>query len=311
MKISLLKPNTEQPLELIMSTQSFRFSSLIALLSLAYVGPVFGQEAAPAAGAETEKPLPALAHSSKPKFDANQVLGTWNYVSGEKNGVDLNEDHFKDQEVVITKDAITLKSPQFTFVIDYEFTENTLPQAVKLTITSSPFGAGQKSNGIIELDKDTLKLCYPPMGGDSPTDFDGKAGSNQHYFVLKRAAEKLTAKELVGVWDYVSGETDGRKLDKDHFRGSQVEITEDTLTLSSGDATFLMEYKLDSTKHPAVLDLKIVEGPFGQGSSASGIAQFKDGKLFICYPPRGGSAATKFEAGAEHSLFILSPAETK
>jgi uncharacterized protein (TIGR03067 family) len=289
--------------------QSFRFSLPIALLSLAFVGPVLGQETT--AGAESEKPLPALAASSKAKFNANQILGTWNYLSGEKNGVELNEDHFTDQEVVITKDDITLKSLQLTFVINYEFVENTLPQAVKMTITKSPFGAGQKTNGIIELNKDTLKICYPPMGGDSPTKFDGKAGSGQYYFVLKRAPEKLTKEEMVGVWNYVSGETEGRKLDKDHFLGSQVEITADTLTLKSGDATFLLEYKLDSTKDPAVLDLKIVEGPFGQGSTAPGIVQFKDGKLFICYPPRGGGAPTKFEAGAEHSLFILSPAETK
>jgi apolipoprotein D and lipocalin family protein len=253
----------------------------------------------------------ALAHSSKPKFEASQILGTWVYVSGEKNGVDLNEKHFQGQEVIINKEAIRLKSSEFTFVISYEFTENTQPQAVKLTITESPFGSGQKTNGIIELNKNTLKLCYPPMGGDSPTKFDGKAGSDQHYFVLKRVSEKLTAKEMVGVWDYVSGEMDGRKLDNNHFRDSQVEITRDTLTLKSGDATFLLEYKLDSTKHPAVLDLKIVEGPFGQGSTAPGIAQFKDGKLFICYHPRGGNAPTKFEAGAEHSLFILSRADTR
>jgi uncharacterized protein (TIGR03067 family) len=109
----------------------------------------------------------------------------------------------------------------------------------------------------------------------------------------------------------VSGEMGGRKLDKDHFRGSQVEITKDTLTLKSGYATFLIEYKLDSTKNPAVLDLKIVEGPFGQGSIAPGIAQFKDGKLFICYHPRGGNAPTTFEADAGHSLFILSRVDTK
>jgi apolipoprotein D and lipocalin family protein len=253
----------------------------------------------------------ALAHTSEPKFDANQVLGTWKYVSGEKNGVDLNEDHFKDQEIVITKDAMTLKSLQSNFVMNYEFTENTLPQAVKLTIEKSPFGSGQTTNGIIELNKDTLKLCYPPKGGDSPTKFDGKAGSDQHYFVLKRVPEKLTEKEMVGVWIYVSGEMGGRKLDKDHFRGSQVEITKDTLTLKSGYATFLIEYKLDSTKNPAVLDLKIVEGPFGQGSIAPGIAQFKDGKLFICYHPRGGNAPTTFEADAGHSLFILSRVDTK
>ena len=294
-----------------MSTHSCHISSLILLLSFAHAGPALGQEATPAATTDTEKSAQAPPDSSRQEFNADQILGTWKYVSGEKNGLDLNEDHFTGQEVVITKDAITLKSTALTFVIDYEFVENTLPQAVKMTITKSPFGAGQQTNGIIALENESLKICYPPLGGDTPTKFAGKPGSGQHYFVLKRASEQLAAEELVGVWNYVSAEKDGAKLDKDHFAGSQVEITEDTLTLNSEGATFVLEYKLDSTQDPAVLDLKIVKGPFGQGSSAPGIAQLKDGQLFICYPPRGGSAPTKFEGTAEHTFFILSRAETK
>ena len=298
-----------------MSMQPYRFSLLVVLLALALDGPVLGQQSpqdagTDTAGTETEKPVAAQADPNKSAFDASQLLGTWKYLSGQKNGTELSEDHFTDQEVVITKESITLKSTQLTFVISYEFVENTLPQAVNLTITKSPFGAGQKTTGIVDLSEDTLKLCYPPMGGDAPEGFDGQAGSNQYYFVLKRAAEKLTTEKLVGTWDYVSAEANGRKLDKDHFDGSQVEIGEDTLTLKSGTATFLLEYKLDSTKNPAALDLKIVEGPFGQGSSAPGIVQIKDGKLFICYPPRGGDAPTKFEGGDEYSLFILSREET-
>ena len=251
------------------------------------------------------------AQAEKSKFNENQILGTWKYISGEKNGAKLNEEHFEGQEVVITQETITLKSSEFTFVLDYEFTEHKQPQTVKLTILESPFGTGQKTNGIIELNGDTLKLCYPPMGGDSPAKFDGKAGTEQHNFVLKREAQKLSVKEMIGVWDYVTGEIDGRKLDSDHFQGSQVEITKDTLALKSGDATFLLEYKLDSTKNPAVLDLKIVDGPFGQGSTAPGIAQIKDGELFLCYHPRGGNAPTKFEAGTEHALFILRKSKSK
>ena len=122
-----------------MSTHSCHISSLILLLSFAHAGPALGQEATPAATTDTEKSAQAPPDSSRQEFDADQILGTWKYVSGEKNGLDLNEDHFTGQEVVITKDAITLKSTALTFVIDYEFVENTLPQAVKMTIRKSPF----------------------------------------------------------------------------------------------------------------------------------------------------------------------------
>ena len=94
---------------------------------------------------------------------------------------------------------MTLRSDQFTFVMSYELVKDTKPQAVKLTILESPFGAGQRTNGILELKNDTLKLCYPPMGGDIPTKFDGKSGSGRHYFVLKRAPENGIEK-MVGAW---------------------------------------------------------------------------------------------------------------
>lgn len=132
----------------------------------------------------------ALAHSGEQKLKIQKILGTWRYARGEKDGVELDENHFKGQVVEITKEAMTLRSDQFTFVMSYELVENTKPQAVKLTILESPFGAGQKTKGILELTKDTLKLCYPPMGGDTPTKFSGKSGSGNHYFVLKRSSEK-------------------------------------------------------------------------------------------------------------------------
>lgn len=247
----------------------------------------------------------SAGHTQKPKFNAKRLLGTWKYVSGEKNGADLEGKHFKDQRVEITKEAIKLKSPDFEFVLSYEFMDKTEPQAVKLTITKSPFGAGQATNGILELKKDMLKLCYPPMGGDMPTKFAGPEGSGLHYFVLKRAPTKLSVEKMIGVWTYASGETEGGKVGEDRLSGSKVEITKDTLTLKSDEASFVMEYKLDTTQEPAALNLKIVEGPFGEGSSAAGIADLKNGKLFICYDPRGGDAPTKFDADAGH-LFVLS-----
>ena len=77
------------------------------------------------------------------------------------------------------------------------------------------------------------------------------------------------------------------------------------------DAEFQMSYQLDASKQPASLELKIEEGPFGQGSTAKGIAQLKGGKLYICYHPRGGEAPTEFKASSEHSLFILRRAKAE
>ncbi len=60
------------------------------------------------------------------------------------------------------------------------------PVTVKMEITESPFGAGAKAEGILELAGDDLKLCYAPTGGAPPKEFEAGAGSGHHLFVLRR-----------------------------------------------------------------------------------------------------------------------------
>jgi len=51
---------------------------------------------------------------------------------------------------------------------------------------TSPNTAEVKSAGIVEVNGDTVRLCYNLPGGDIPTDF--KTKDRQHCFVLKRTA---------------------------------------------------------------------------------------------------------------------------
>ncbi|HYV36444.1 MAG TPA: TIGR03067 domain-containing protein [Gemmataceae bacterium] len=120
------------------------------------------------------------------QFDAAKLVGTWKYVSGVKDGEKMDADRFKDQELVIAKDKITLKAPDATFVMKYELDSKKTPVTIKLEITEGPFGEGMKANGIIELNGDDLKFCYAPMGGEGPKAFEAKQGSGFHFFVLKR-----------------------------------------------------------------------------------------------------------------------------
>lgn len=249
----------------------------------------------------------ALAESEKTKFDRAKMLGTWEYVRGEKNGATFTESHFRGQTVEITKESMTLKSDQFTFVLKYELIPDSHPQALKLTITKSPFGAGQQSSGIVELTDGKLKLCYRPMGGETPERFAGGADSDQHYFELRQPSKPLRVADMVGRWKFESGVMEGAKSDKKRLEGSHVTIDKTTLTMVIGNAKFVMRYTIDAARQPATIHLKIVEGPYGEGAATRGIAQLKDGKLYICYHPRGGTAPTEFDAGEEHSLFILSP----
>jgi uncharacterized protein (TIGR03067 family) len=120
------------------------------------------------------------------KLDPAKLIGTWTYVSGEKDGEKVNEDNLKAGSVIITKDTITLKSEQGEFVLKYKLDTEKHPCAIAMEITEGPAGQGSKADGIIELKGDDLKICYSPMGGKTPTEFASKKDSGLHYFVLKR-----------------------------------------------------------------------------------------------------------------------------
>jgi uncharacterized protein (TIGR03067 family) len=120
------------------------------------------------------------------KFDATKLVGAWIYASGEKNGEKLDKDHFKDSKVTITKETITLEGPQGKFVIKYDLDSKKSPVRISMAMTESPFGAGAKAEGIVEVKGDEIKMCYTP-DGEAPKKFEAKEGSNHHLFILKRS----------------------------------------------------------------------------------------------------------------------------
>ena len=130
--------------------------------------------------------LAPAAAQNKGKLDSAKLIGSWSYVSGEKDGKKVPADNLKDGTVEITKENITLKSPDGKFVIKYQLDTAKNPVQITLEITEGPQGQGSKSQGIIALEGDELKLCYPPMGGDTPKEFSAKENSGLHFFVLKR-----------------------------------------------------------------------------------------------------------------------------
>lgn len=128
-----------------------------------------------------------MAEEKDAKFDAEKLIGKWTYVSGEKSGAKIDAAMLKDQKIAFTKESITLEGPAGKFVMKYTLDAKKAPVGVEMTMTESPFGAGAKAKGIIELKGDDLKFCYNYMEGDAPKEFKTKEGSNLHLFVLKRA----------------------------------------------------------------------------------------------------------------------------
>lgn len=134
--------------------------------------------------------VPALAAEEKDKeparLDPAKLVGTWTYVSGVVNGKKVEADHLEKGIVEITKDTITLKSPEGSFVIAYSVDAKKSPARIAMKITKGPQGEGAKADGIVELKGDELKMCYPSMGGEAPKEFKSAEGSKLHLFTLKR-----------------------------------------------------------------------------------------------------------------------------
>jgi uncharacterized protein (TIGR03067 family) len=133
----------------------------------------------------------ALAADEKEdaKFDAAKMEGTWTITAGMKNGEKAEVDKYKDA-VEITKDKITLKTPDGSFVFKYTVDAKASPASVELEIVEPDMFKGSKATGIVKLDGDTLTLCYPAMGGDKPKDFDAKKDSGNYSFTMTKAAKE-------------------------------------------------------------------------------------------------------------------------
>jgi uncharacterized protein (TIGR03067 family) len=129
--------------------------------------------------------LPSV-RSEENKLDPAKLNGTWSYVSGEKNGEKVSEANLKNGSVIITKDRITLKGEQGDFIIKYKLNPAKSPCTIAMEIVEGPAGQGSMADGIIDVQGDKMRICYPAMGGPPPTEFAAKKDSGLHYFVLKR-----------------------------------------------------------------------------------------------------------------------------
>lgn len=134
---------------------------------------------------DKETPIAAAGEGIKPE----DLVGTWEYVAGWRDGGKVDNDRFAKQNVEFTKDQLTLNAQgqdgeAAKFVLSYKIDNSTTPKKVALEITESPFGGGVKADGIIKMEDGKLTICYPPMGGDAPKDFESEGGF--HMFQLEK-----------------------------------------------------------------------------------------------------------------------------
>lgn len=137
----------------------------------------------------TAMALTFLAQAGEPKgLDPAKVLGSWNYVSGTREGEKVPEAHLKGT-VRFDKDKVIVPGEKGEeFVMSYKIDGSKSPAAIDLTIDKAPIkeAVGSKAFGIIAVDGDAMKLAYVE-GNTRPKSFESTKENKVHAFVLKRA----------------------------------------------------------------------------------------------------------------------------
>jgi len=116
--------------------------------------------------------------------DLEKMQGDWAVVSVVRDGV-------KDEDDNAQSLFRTVKGKQYTmFLFDKAVGSGTFKiDATKKpkTIDSLPANLGGKALlGIYEIEGDTIKTCYAPLGKDRPTEFSSKKGSEYTLTVWER-----------------------------------------------------------------------------------------------------------------------------
>jgi uncharacterized protein (TIGR03067 family) len=121
------------------------------------------------------------------KLDPAKLVGDWDTVSGKSAGQPIPPDRLP-KKVTITKDTITLPSPEGKFVFGYKVDPSTSPAKLEMTIKESPFGEDNTiTRGLIQLDGEELKLGYVVGAETFPPKLDSTVANGMRLFVFKKA----------------------------------------------------------------------------------------------------------------------------
>jgi uncharacterized protein (TIGR03067 family) len=121
----------------------------------------------------------------KEKKDTSKLIGAWTVSAEEKDGKQETAQGIQGKQVKITRDTITCttKDGKTDMAASYEIDASRTPWTITMTGTEGEH-KGKTVKGIVELQDDTLKICFAEPGGETPTSF--KTKDQQCCKVLKR-----------------------------------------------------------------------------------------------------------------------------
>jgi uncharacterized protein (TIGR03067 family) len=120
----------------------------------------------------------------KSQTGAEQLLGGYTIISGERFGQPEPAERIKDVTVNFTRNEIrvTDKDKKEIYVAVYKLDTTKKPWVITMTSTVAPV-KGEVAKGLIEKNGDTIRLIYALPGAEMPTGF--KTKERQLLFVMK------------------------------------------------------------------------------------------------------------------------------
>ncbi len=119
---------------------------------------------------------------------------------------------------------------------------------------------------------------------------------------VEKTEKKEKAPSISGKWNITSGTRSGAAISEERL--TAIEINEKEIVIPAGPDKFVMSYKLDTSKTPFTIDMKIEKGPVPDGA-ANGIVKLDGNKMKLCYNGMGGERPTKFETTEGDNCFYF------
>ena len=120
------------------------------------------------------------------KADLDKLQGTWQMVSMETEGHDVEAEDFKNFTAVYEQNHVTLRDGDRVRrrgIVTLDPSRK--PKAINTWDQDGPYD-DQTVPGIYELDGDTLKVCFARPGQERPKEFTTKSGTAFLVCVYKR-----------------------------------------------------------------------------------------------------------------------------
>jgi uncharacterized protein (TIGR03067 family) len=127
-----------------------------------------------------------VAADDAKKDDKDLWQGTWVMLSGEANGETIAPEQAQLFKRVVKGDKLTItRDGEELYQGSFKLDPSKKPKSIDVTIETGD-AKGMTMIGIYEFDGDTLKICMARLDSPRPTEFTGKAGSNQTFAKWKK-----------------------------------------------------------------------------------------------------------------------------